>query len=171
MMKMYSTTCTPSEDSDQPVHLCSISLHMWAAWSTVTGLSRETMSESTRNFPNTEIILSLYFRLKNLFNTEFSINRSIFPQNRDFIIQERFNKLIYGINTIIKCDTWQPVKFQLVPWEWYLSYFWLNVANFNQFIKPFLEKKCLFLRNMEPLILETFTNMDSEKSQGPVVQN
>ena len=26
-------------------------------------------------------------------------------KNRHFIIQERFNKLIYGINTIIKCDT------------------------------------------------------------------
>ena len=28
---------------------------------------------------------------------------SIFLKNRHFITQERFNKLIYGINTIIKC--------------------------------------------------------------------
>ena len=27
---------------------------------------------------------------------------SIFLKSRDYIIQERFNKLIYGINTIIK---------------------------------------------------------------------
>ena len=32
-----------------------------------------------------------------------------------FIIQERFNKLIYGINTIIKCGIRQPVKFHIVP--------------------------------------------------------
>ena len=39
---------------------------------------------------------------------------SIFLKNRHFIIQGGFNKLIYGINTIIKCGTWQPVKFRLV---------------------------------------------------------
>ena len=38
----------------------------------------------------------------------------IFLKNRHFIIQERFNKLTYGINTI--CGIWQPVKFQLVNW-------------------------------------------------------
>ena len=43
---------------------------------------------------------------------------SIFLNNRHFIIQERFNKLIYCINTIIKCGTWQPVKFQLVTRSW-----------------------------------------------------
>ena len=32
----------------------------------------------------------------------------------DIFIQERFNKLIYSINTIINCGIWQPVKFQLV---------------------------------------------------------
>ena len=31
-----------------------------------------------------------------------------------FFIQERFNNLIYSINTIIKCGIWEPVKFQLV---------------------------------------------------------
>ena len=30
---------------------------------------------------------------------------SIFLKNSIFIIQERFEKLIYGINTIIKCGT------------------------------------------------------------------
>ena len=41
----------------------------------------------------------------------------IFLKNRHFFfIQERFNKLIYGINTIIKCGIRQPVKFQLVNW-------------------------------------------------------
>ena len=39
-------------------------------------------------------------------------------KNRHFIIQERFNKLIYGINAIIKCGTWQPVKFHLVSCPW-----------------------------------------------------
>ena len=43
---------------------------------------------------------------------------SIFFKNRHFIIQKRFNELIYGINTIIKCATWQHVKFQLVSHSW-----------------------------------------------------
>ena len=33
-------------------------------------------------------------------------------------MQERFNKLIYGINTIIKSGAWQPVKFQLISRSW-----------------------------------------------------
>ena len=37
-----------------------------------------------------------------------------FIKKIDIFIQERFNKLIYGINTIIKCGISQPVKFQLV---------------------------------------------------------
>ena len=52
---------------------------------------------------------------------------SIFLKNRHFIIQEKFNKLIYGINTIIKCGFWQHVKFQFVS----RSYLWINVANIN----------------------------------------
>ena len=32
-------------------------------------------------------------------------------KKRHFFIKDRFNKLIYGINTIIECDTWQPAKF------------------------------------------------------------
>ena len=51
---------------------------------------------------------------------------SIFLKNGQFSIQERFNKLIYGINAIIRCGTWQPVKFQLVARSWndmiFLSY-------------------------------------------------
>ena len=39
---------------------------------------------------------------------------SIFLKNSHFLFHERFNKLIYGTNTIIKCGIWQPVKFQLV---------------------------------------------------------
>ena len=37
---------------------------------------------------------------------------AIFLQNRHFVIQERFYKLIYGINTIT--GTLQPTKIQLV---------------------------------------------------------
>ena len=43
---------------------------------------------------------------------------SISLQNRHFITQEGFNKMIYGINTIIKCGIWQPVKFHLVSRSW-----------------------------------------------------
>ena len=31
------------------------------------------------------------------------IKGSIFPKNSHFIIQERVNGLVYGINTVIKC--------------------------------------------------------------------
>ena len=34
-----------------------------------------------------------------------AIKGSIILKNRNFIIQERFNKFIHSINTIIKCDT------------------------------------------------------------------
>ena len=43
---------------------------------------------------------------------------SIFLKIRHFIVQEIFNKLIYCINTIIKCDTRQPVELQLVSRSW-----------------------------------------------------
>ena len=61
-------------------------------------------------------VRSLYFcsktinEFENAFATlvnEFIIDKlikgSIFLKNGHFIIQERFDKLIYGINTIIKC--------------------------------------------------------------------
>ena len=54
----------------------------------------------------------------------------IFLKNRHFVIQERFEKLTYGINTIIKCGTWQPVKIQIDSNE-FLSYLWIYVANIN----------------------------------------
>ena len=63
---------------------------------------------------------------------------SIFLKNRHFIIQERFTKLIYDINTIIKCGTTACkilVSLSFVI-EWFLSYRWINVANIkkNHFI-------------------------------------
>ena len=49
----------------------------------------------------TDDTLSLnYFQRKHSW-----LKGSIFLKNGQFIIQERFNKLIYGINTIIKCGT------------------------------------------------------------------
>ena len=69
-------------------------------------------------------ILGRYSTLQNINTTVnvymffISFKGSIFLKNRNFIIQERFNKLIYGINAIIKCDTWHPVKFQLVSRSW-----------------------------------------------------
>ena len=50
------------------------------------------------------------------------VKGSIFYKKRHFLLQERFSKLIYGINTIIKCGTWQPVKFLLVShMKWFFS--------------------------------------------------
>ena len=49
----------------------------------------------------------------------------------------RVNKFMYSINKVIKCGTWQPVKFQLVSvFELdqklnVLSYLWINVGNMN----------------------------------------
>ena len=64
---------------------------------------------------------------------------SIFLKNRHFFLSKKgLIKLIYSIDTIIKCDIWQPVKFQLVSrfWtgskmKWFLSYLWINVGNIN----------------------------------------
>ena len=53
---------------------------------------------------------------------------SIFLKNRHFIIQERINKLIYGINTIINCGIWQPVKFQLVSRSWNGMIFFYHIS-------------------------------------------
>ena len=64
-----------------------------------------------------------------------TLKGSIFLKNRYFIIQEKFDKLIYGIYTIIKCGVWQPVKSKLdlsiLKWYDFLSYLWINVANIN----------------------------------------
>ena len=109
----------------------------------------------------------------------------VFLKNRHFIIQETFSKLIYGINTIIKCGIWQPGKIQFISHSWNemifyciselmlptliqrynkkiilfliqfqnqrLKFYRLSDATFYdhtntiyQFMKPFLDKKCLF---------------------------
>ena len=47
-----------------------------------------------------------------------NLKGSISLKNRHFIVQEKLNKLIHGINTIIKCGTWQPLKFQCVSRSW-----------------------------------------------------
>ena len=49
--------------------------------------------------------LFFFFVLFFFFSPEQNMKGSIFLINRYFIIQERFNKFIYGSNTIIKCGT------------------------------------------------------------------
>ena len=34
-----------------------------------------------------------------------------YSSKKDILIQDRFNKLIYGINTIVKYGIWHPVNF------------------------------------------------------------
>ena len=86
-------------------------------------------------------------------NDIISVKGSMFLKNRHFIIQERFNKLRHDINTIIKCGTWQPVKFQLVSSSWtgndFLSYLWINVANINSEIR--LKNHFIFLKYLVEL--------------------
>ena len=69
-------------------------------------------------------------------------------QNRHFIVQERLHKLIYSMNIIIKCGTWQPVKFQLVSRSWmkwfFLSYLWINVASINSEIQCTIKNHFIF---------------------------
>ena len=43
---------------------------------------------------------------------------SAFLKKWHFVIKERFNYLIYGVNTIIKCGAWHSVKFRLVTHSW-----------------------------------------------------
>ena len=45
------------------------------------------------------------FVLRCLLNESAYFKGSISLKYRHFIVQERFNKLIHGINTIIKCGT------------------------------------------------------------------
>ena len=61
---------------------------------------------------------------------------------RHFWSKKTFNKLIYGVNTIINCGIWRPVKCQLVSrfWsgsklKWFISYIWINVGNINSEIR------------------------------------
>ena len=57
----------------------------------------------------------------------------------DIFYQERLNKLIYGINTIIKCGIWLPLKFQLVLVLNWILYQWafmdFYVGNINSDIQ------------------------------------
>ena len=78
--------------------------------------------------------------------SECRIKGSMFLKNRHFIFQERVNKLLYGINTIIKCGTWQPCwtvnfsfrKFHTHKKNWYqyvtFAQMWnLRMVNFDKF--------------------------------------
>ena len=61
--------------------------------------------------------------IENLPSMTFHLKGSIFLKKKKkkkdiFFIQERFNKLIYNSNTIIECDIWHPVKFQLGSKFW-----------------------------------------------------
>ena len=62
----------------------------------------------------------------------------IFLKNRHFTIQEMFIKLIYGTNRIIKCGTWQPVKFQLVSRSWNVMIFY----RISELMLPTLIQRC-----------------------------
>ena len=62
-----------------------------------------------------------------LYELQHQFESSIFLKNRHFIIQIRFNKLMYGLNTSIKSSIWQSVKYQLV------SLFWIG-SKMNVFI-------------------------------------
>ena len=64
---------------------------------------RKTVSNEERS-PEINIFL-LYHRV---YSYSYSSKRDI------FFIKERFNKLITGTNTIIKCDIGKSVKFHLV---------------------------------------------------------
>ena len=52
----------------------------------------------------------------------------IFLKNRHFIILERFNKLIYRIYTIIKCATWDSLKFKFVSRFWNKMIFFYHIS-------------------------------------------
>ena len=61
----------------------------------------------------------------NIFPVCWVLKAPYFSKIDILLSKERFNKSIYGINTIIICDTWQPVKFQLVSLSWNEMIFYL----------------------------------------------
>ena len=71
----------------------------------------------SENFQFLEVKFSIYLN-RYIFVMNASSKTSLMPPYSStvdiFFIHERFNKLIYGINMIIKCGIWQPVKFQIV---------------------------------------------------------
>ena len=60
------------------------------------------MQESKQEVKKVASLLKMTEFLPSIFSP---LKCSISLKNRHFIVQERFNKLIYGINTIIKCGT------------------------------------------------------------------
>ena len=67
-----------------------------------------------------------------LLSLNSQVNGSIFLKNRHFIIHERFDKLIYGINTINHLTACKiSVCLLFLKWNDFLSYLWINVGNIN----------------------------------------
>ena len=67
----------------------------------------------------------------------------------DIFIQERLNKLIYGIDTIIKCGIWQPVKFHKI---WHL---WTCKISVSLSFLKWIKNEIIFYHISE-LMLATF---------------
>ena len=77
------------------------------------------------------------------------IKGSIYLKKLDILfIQERFNKLIYSINTIIKCGIWQPVIFQFVP----------------RFFFNWIKNEMIFFYRIPELMLATLIQRYNKKS-------
>ena len=66
------------------------------------------------------------------------ILKAPYSLKQTFYYPERFNKLIYSINIIIKCGTWQPVKFQLVSRSWNE----MNIYRISELMFPTLIQRC-----------------------------
>ena len=95
-------------------------------------LHRKWWKSAVYQVPSNQFQGKTYSHLKAPYSSKIDI----------FFIQERFNKLIYSINMIIKCGIWQAVKFQLVSHFWtgskikiFLLYLWINVGNINSEIR------------------------------------
>ena len=61
-------------------------------------------------------------------------SKAPYPSKIDILLSKKDNKLIYGINTIIKCGIWLTVILQLVSRSWN-EMIWINVANINSEIR------------------------------------
>ena len=116
-------------------------------------------------------ICVLWRNMKNI--GTFQLKGSIFPKNWHFIIQEKFNKLIYGIYTIIKRDTWQPVKFQLVSHSWNEMIFYrISELMLPTLIQRYYKKSFHFLSSSKTRDLLKFYRLsesliDQNKKQKP----
>ena len=78
------------------------------------------MKTKRRSKENIGVLWNLATQDHNTIQTESQpyCLKTSYSSKIDIFIQERFNKLIYGINTIIKYGIWQPVKFQFVSRFW-----------------------------------------------------